>query len=301
MKKQEQYSSTAQMLALSRFGSVGPRTFDALMVRFGSLGAILSAEKAELQLINGLSASWIKRITAAGDHLGDADKILKVLLDRGINVTSRFEADYNHLLFELNNPPNILYFQGMLPVDTMKSVAIVGAENATSEGIGLTALLVKAFCRSKVQIVSTLSGGIDVAAHLASRSAGGMSFAVLDRGIDHADVVGQVSLAHDIAQAGGVISEYSPEMLPTAVMLEAANRLVVGFSQGVVVTELYADSARALDLLDFCASIGKLSFVVTDPRYGVLIDETSLARALKCGAILIDGADHVDDIIRSLV
>ncbi len=289
------------MLALSRFGAVGPRAFDALMTRFGSLEAIFMAEEEQLRKVTGLPDSWIARIGAVGDHLGEAEKILATLNGRGINVTSRFEPDYSQLLFELNDPPNVLYFRGSLPAASQKSVAIIGAEQATSNGLGLTTLLTKAFSGNKVQIISTLSGGIDTAAHLASRVAGGKSYAVLDRGLDQINAEWQVPLANDIVKAGGLISEYSPEAPPTAATLEAANRIVVGFSQGVVVTELYHDSARALDLLDFCASIGKLSFVIADERYGVLVDDASLARALKCGAILIDGADHVDDIIRSLV
>lgn len=111
----------------------------------------------------------------------------------------------------------------------------------------------------------------------------------------------EMPLAIDIVTTGGVISEYLPDQPATDATVKASNRLLVGLAQAVVVTELYTDSRHTLDLVEFCRMIGKMLFVVIDPEFGALADEPSLAKAIECGAIPIEGLSKLDDIIRSLV
>ena len=108
-------------------------------------------------------------------------------------------------------------------------------------------------------------------------------------------------MAIDIIQSGGVLSEYAPDVPPRENQTQEANRLIAGLAQGVVVTEVYSDSNRTLDLLRACREVGKLTFIMTDPTRGALVDETSLNLALECGAVPIEGFDRVDNIIKSLV
>ena len=69
----------------------------------------------------------------------------------------------------------------------------------------------------------------------------------------------------------------------------------------MVVTELYSDSGRTLDVLRACREIGKLAFVMIDPQYGALADKASLSEAAAFGAVLIEGLNKTGDIVRSLV
>jgi len=165
----------------------------------------------------------------------------------------------------------------------------------------MTSNLAKEFAKAGVQVVSSLRGGAASAAHLATTTAGGKSFAVLASG--HDSIIGKqtVPLAIDIARTGGVISEHAPDAEASSDTLSQANRILASISQAVVITEAYADSSNTLDLLDVCAEIGKLVFFMVDPDEGAHADETSLARALQNGAIAIEGYDHVNDIIVSLV
>ncbi|MEA2030079.1 MAG: DNA-processing protein DprA, partial [candidate division Zixibacteria bacterium] len=115
------------------------------------------------------------------------------------------------------------------------------------------------------------------------------------------DLSEQMPLAIDIAQNGGVISEYSPEEISRPDNLSNTNRLLSGLSHAVVFTELYSDSNQTLDLLSFCHDIGKLAFLMVDPQYGALSDETTLATASRQGLITIVGFDKIDNIIKALV
>lgn len=295
------YSQTTQMLALCKFGAIGPRQFDALFAHYGSLSAIFDADIESLMMLSGMTDVLAERVRKANEFLPQAEQYAKALAEREIGVATRLEERYGHLLFELNDPPTLLYVRGNMPSPEAKTVALVGAVNASAEGIALTTALARAFAARGVQVISSLSGGIDAAAHLGCRAAGGQSFAVLETGFDHLDQSAQMPLAIDIAQAGGVISEYATDFPGSADSMKEANRLLVGLAQAVVVTELYHDSLRALDLLDFCQMIGKLAFIVSDHSSGVTSDQIGLGRAVACGAIPFDGVSHADDIIKALV
>ena len=225
----------------------------------------------------------------------------EAMIARDIALLTRFDEAYGHLLSELNDPPALLYVRGSGIDPSHRSIAVAGTSSASIEGIELTSHLVKELVKREVQIVSSLRGGIAAAAHLAARGAGGRSFAVIDSGIDKVDQREGIPLAIDIVQSGGVISEYPPEVVAGPKSVAESNRLIVGLAQAVVVTEVYAASERTLDLLRACNDIGKLAFIMIDPRHGALADAESLAKAHDFGAIPIEGRDKVDDIVKSLV
>lgn len=295
------YSSSSQLLALTRFGGMTPRLFERLFQHYGGLSQILEATATSHRKINGISTVMAGRLSKAAEHLPEAQTMIESMRQRDIHVSTRFDEDYLELLNELNDPPNLLFLRGKMPSSKKKIVTLVGAREATAEGIALTTRLAQIFAKADIQIVSSLNVGNDAAAHLGAKAAGGSSYAVIDTGFDNLDEAEHVALAIDIAQSGGVLSEYPPDFKMSDSTLAESNRLLVGLGQAVVVTEVYEQSRRTHDLLEFCGQIGKLSFFVVDTATGPLADAKSLKHALGCGAILLEGVEHTDDIIKSLV
>ena len=295
------YSVSTQVLALCHYSGVTPRMFEALMRHFGNLQQVFDAGPGAFATIDGISRRAADRLDLASTRLPEAETFEKSLIDRDIAIVNWFDETYPHLLTELHDPPPIFFYRGALPSPDRRTVALVGAEAATAEGIEMTTRLAKEFAQNEIQIVSSLHGGIDTAAHLAARSVGGATFAVLDSGIESIDGPEGIPVAIDVLKGGGVIFEYAPEVEPTAQTASEANRLIVGLSQAVVVTEAYADSQRVLDIIKSCHEIGKLLFFMVDPQRGAHADERSLKIAMDCGAIPIEGYDKLPDIMRSLV
>lgn len=291
----------AQVLALLRYGNVAPRLFDLLLQQFGSPTGILEATTSALRKQSGISAAVAERISKSAKRIGEAEKYIGELRHRGIHVLTRFDDNYGHLLFELNDPPPLLFVRGSLPVPQEKSVTLIGSRNASADGIALTTRVAQAFAQAQVQLVSSLEGGNDSAAHLGAKAAGGRSYAVLETGFDELDQTTQVPLAIDIALTGGVIGESAPDGHQVAESMETADRLLVGISQATVITEIYQDSRREHDLLKFCSEIGKMAFVVVDTEIGPLADAESLSQAAECGAIIMHSPKQIGEIIRSLV
>lgn len=291
----------AQVLALLRYGNVTPRLFDLLLQQFGSPAGILEASTSALREHSGISAAVAERIGKSATRIGEAEKYIGDLSHRGISVLTRFDDNYGRLLFELNDPPPLIYVRGSLPSPQEKSVTLLGSRSASADGIALTTRVAQQFAQAKVQIISSLDGGNDSAAHLGAKAAGGKSYAILETGFDELDQTTQVPLAIDIAQSGGVISESAPDGRRMAESMETADRLLVGISQATVITEIYQDSRREHDLLKFCHEVGKMAFVMVDDEIGPLADRESLARATECGAILMHSPKQIGDITRSLV
>jgi len=301
MKQISDYSIPVHLLALTSLGGVSARTFDVLIKQFGSTKAMLEAKADALMQVGGMTDAIARKVTGAVKLLPKAEELATLLEERDISLVTYFDAAYGELLRELNDPPALLLVRGNMPDPQKKSVTLIGTHNATAPGIELTTTVAQAFGEAGVQVISTLRGGIDGAAHLGVRAADGTSFAVLDAGFDEIGGTDEMPLAIDIVTNGGVITEYLPDHKATDSTLKASNRLLVGLAQAVVVTELYTDSKHTLDLVDFCQMIGKLLFVIVDPDIGALSDEPALGKAIECGAIPIEGLDKIDDIIRSLV
>ncbi len=289
------------VLALVRFAGINSRALDWLLKRFSTPHEIINAGSKELSEFSNISSDVSERIAAVDEKLEAAEKFYKELQARDIKVVSRLDKDYPERLFELNDPPALFYLRGSLPNNDQKTVAIVGAGQATAEGIALTSKLSAAFSKAGVQIVSSFGKGIDYAVHLGSKTAGGASFAVLDSGFDHIDTAADMPVAIDLVRSGGVLSEYAPDVKLGKTNYKESNRIIVGLSQAVVITEIYEDSRHAHDILKFCHQIGKLVFFSVETENGALSDEKSLAKIAEYGAIPMVGLSKVDDIIASLV
>ena len=289
------------VLALVRFAGINSRALDWLLKRFSTPHEIMKAGSKELSEFSNISSEISERIAAVDEKLEAAEKFYKELQARDIKVISRLDTGYPERLFELNDPPALFYLRGSLPENDKKTVAIVGASQATAEGIALTSKLSAAFSKAGVQIVSSFGKGNDYAVHLGSKAADGASFAVLDAGFDHIDSETDMPVAIDLVRSGGVLSEYAPDVKFGKTNYKESNRIIAGLSQAVVITEIYENSKHVHDILEFCQQIGKLAFFSVESENGALSDEKSLAQIAKHGAIPMLGLKKVNDIIQSLV
>ena len=301
MARAKTYSTVEHIMALYTFSELEPRQFRALIGHFGEPSLIQEATTEELLELDGIDETLAVSILSSAGYLDEAHEKVELYKAREIGVIGFTDPTYPRILDELNDPPPLLYLRGQLPQPEKRTLAIVGAAQGSAEGIELTVRLAEACAKEGVQVVSSLHRGIDTAAHVGVRSGDGNSFAVIENGLDHIELKEQMPVAIDIAQSGGVISEYPPDREYHHEQSEAANRLLVGLSQAVVVTEAYNDSQRVLDIVSFCNQIGKLSFFLINPEHGALSDKETLDKLGEFGCIPISGFDKLPDIFLSLV
>lgn len=214
-------------LRLIRADNVGPITFRQLLNRFGTAEAALDALPSLAR-----SAGRPLRVptqTEAEDEIAAAARY-------GARLVALGEPDYPDHVVHIPGAPPLITLAGGANLDWQRTVAIVGARNASSAGIKMTRLLAEDLGRLGFVIVSGLARGIDAAAHRASLSSG--TVAVLAGGFDRIYPEDNIPLARDILDQGGaLLSEMPMGWEPRARDFPRRNRLVSGLSLGVVVVE----------------------------------------------------------------
>ncbi|MEI7569795.1 MAG: DNA-processing protein DprA, partial [Alcaligenaceae bacterium] len=104
--------------------------------------------------------------------------------------------------------PLVLYARGALSRLTQDALAIVGARNATADGLDHAQAFAQYLAQQGFAIVSGLAHGIDAAAHRGALKAGlegGGTIAVLGTGADIIYPATHRSLAQEILSSEGLI------------------------------------------------------------------------------------------------
>jgi DNA processing protein len=214
-------------LRLIRTDNVGPVTFRQLINRTGSAEAAI-ADLPRLSSRVGVGTK-IPSVSQAEDEIAALEKLGGRLVVSG-------EIDYPPLLNYISGAPPLLSVIGGERLDLQRTVAIVGARNASAAGQRMTSILAADLGVRGYVVVSGLARGIDAAAHKASLSGG--TVAVLAGGMDHIYPDENIPLARSIIENGGMLlSEMPMGWQPRAQDFPRRNRLVSGMSLGVVVVE----------------------------------------------------------------
>jgi DNA processing protein len=123
----------------------------------------------------------------------------------GARLIFKGEASYPKPLYDLGDAPPMLWVKGNIDLIACKSVAMVGARNASSLGTRMAKYLAQDMGAHDWIIVSGLARGIDAAAHTAALTTG--TIAVLGGGVDVFYPTENRQLAEAIAEKGLLISE----------------------------------------------------------------------------------------------
>jgi DNA processing protein len=246
-------------LRLIRSENVGPRTFRALLNRFGSAAAALDA-------LPSLTRGGGKPVRIADP--GEIEREMTAAARLGVVFVALGEPDYPALLREIADAPPIIAVRGAAAAMRRESVALVGSRNASALGLSMTQRLAQGVGQAGYVVVSGLARGVDAAAHRAALASG--TVAVIAGGHariyppDHASLVDEI-----IDKGGAVVSEMPLGWEARGRDFPRRNRIVSGLSLGVVVVEA-ARRSGSLITARFAAEQGREVFAVPghplDPR-----------------------------------
>ncbi|MBM3518698.1 MAG: DNA-protecting protein DprA, partial [Alphaproteobacteria bacterium] len=210
----------------------------------------------------------------------------------GARLVAWGEPEYPAALAAIADPPPLIVVLGHAHLLSRPSVAIVGARNASANGVRIARRLAGDLGRAGFIVVSGLARGIDAAAHQGALGSG--TIALQAGGIDIAYPAENQALHAAIAEAGALVSEQPPGTQPQARHFPRRNRLVSGLARGTVVVEAAARSG-SLITARLALEQGREVFAVPgsplDPRARGTND------LLRQGAILTESAD---DIVQAL-
>jgi DNA processing protein len=164
----------------------------------------------------------------------------------GARLVTVLDWHYPANLRLIPNLPPFLFCRGELSDEDARSVAVVGARQASEDGIRRTANMSRSLVGQGVTVVSGLAIGIDTAAHSAALDAGGRTIAVLGTGITTCYPGENRDLAEAITGSGVLVSQFWPTSPPSRYTFPRRNVVTSGISQGTVVIEAPSKSGAKM-------------------------------------------------------
>lgn len=231
-------------LRLIRTENVGPMTFRQLVERFGSAQDAIDA-------LPDLARRGGRRRPLRVPSPDTAEREMEANARAGARIVVFGDAAYPRALAAIEDAPAAISVVGHPHLLSTRSLAIVGARNASMNGRRLAASLAQAIGSGDYRIASGLARGIDGAAHEGSLETG--TIAVVAGGIDVIYPPEHEALYHRIADAGAIVAEQPIGTTPQARHFPSRNRIIAGLSLGVLVVEAATRSGslitarRALD------------------------------------------------------
>lgn len=222
-------------LALLRTPRVGPRTFKALVDRFGSPRQIFGAPSAD-QAALGLGKETLEWLKNPDWEKVESD--LRWLEIEGHHCLPVDDKAYPQILTEIADPPPLLFVRGDIDALASRQIAVVGSRNPSPGGERLAWDFARALTETGFAVTSGLALGIDAAAHQGALDGGGITLAVAGTGLDQIYPRRHYNLAETIVKQGGaLVSEFPTLSPPQAVNFPRRNRIISGLSLGVLVVE----------------------------------------------------------------
>jgi DNA processing protein len=207
----------------------------------------------------------------------------------GARLVTVLDPDYPPNLRLITNLPPFLFCRGELGADDARSVAVVGAREASDAGIGRAASMSGQLAAAGVTVVSGLAKGIDTAAHRGALGAGARTIAVLGTGITRCYPSENRDLAEAIAASGVLVSQFWPTSHPSRHTFPRRNVVTSGISQGTVVIEATSRSGAKMQAR-IALDHGKKVFLI---RSLVAAEPWARDYVENRGAIEVGGADEV--------
>jgi DNA processing protein len=207
----------------------------------------------------------------------------------GARLVTVLDPDYPANLRLIPNLPPFLFCRGELRDVDARSVAVVGAREASDAGIRQAACVSTLLAEQRVTVVSGLARGIDTAAHRAAVKAGGRTIAVLGTGITRCYPTDNLDLAEAITASGALVSQFWPSSGPSRYTFPRRNVVTSGISQGTIVIEATSNSGAKMQAR-LALDHGKKVFLIRS-----LVTSQPWAREYveKRGAIEVADVDEV--------
>ena len=223
-------------IALTLIPNIGDVHAKTLINNFGSANEVFSAKKKDLESIEGIGSVRANSIKYFQDF-----KLAEVEISfiEKYKITPLFITDKNYPQRLLNcyDSPLMLYYKGNTDLNQPKIIAIVGTRSNNEYGKNVCEKLIEDLTEQNVLIVSGLAFGIDTIAHKSALKNNLKTLAVLAHGLDRIYPTQNKSLAKDMIEQGGLLTDFRSNTNPDKQNFPKRNRIVAGISDAIVVVE----------------------------------------------------------------
>ena len=230
-------SENQALIALKLLNGIGDKIARLLLNQTGSALKLFQLSKKELSEITNHSLTVIKAFENRESAIERAAIEVAFCDKNNIEVLHILDENYPHRLRHCDDAPILLFKKGNVNLNTNRVISIVGTRNATSQGKLLVEKLLEELSEMNVLVVSGLAHGIDGVAHRSALDNNLDTVAVLAHGLDRIYPAEHKTMAKEMLERGGWITDYLSLTNPDRGNFPERNRIVAGLSDAVIVVE----------------------------------------------------------------
>ncbi|PYL07941.1 MAG: DNA-protecting protein DprA [Verrucomicrobia bacterium] len=239
-------NSTEACIALNMLPTVGPVRLRKLLEVFEKPERVLAAKRDELRKVEGTGREVADQISK-WESIVDLTAELERVREFGATVITQESRAYPKPLREIHAPPIVLYVWRELQERDHHAIGIIGARRTTHYGTESAKKLAYQLAYAGLTVISGLARGIDTAAHQGALAAKGRTIAVIGSGLSKLYPTENRALAEKIRDGNGaIVSEFSMEIEPDRQTFPMRNRIISGWSHGILVVEAGLNSGALI-------------------------------------------------------
>ncbi len=223
-------------IALTLVPNIGDVHAKALVDIYGDAQSIFKAKRKELDAIEGIGTVRAKSIKDFTDFSSSEEEIKFI---EKYKITPLFITDehYPKRLLNCYDSPPLLYYRGNANLNTSRIISVVGTRNNSDYGKIICEKFIEDLKSENILVVSGLAFGIDTVAHKAALKNNLQTVAVLAHGLDRIYPQQNKSLAKQITEQGGLLTDFISNTNPDKQNFPKRNRIVAGVCDAVIVIE----------------------------------------------------------------
>ncbi len=229
-------SDLLYQIALTKISGVGPKTARQLVAYSGGVKSLFESSRKQLLKINGIGKSIVDSILDK-DIFIKAEQELIFIEENNIQTYFYLDKEYPRRLIHFQDSPLLLYAKGNMDLNPYRTVGIVGTRKPSEWGKAICEEIVEGLKDYGVSIVSGLAYGIDVTSHKASLKHNIPTIGCLGHGLHMIYPARHRSVAKDMMDDGGLLTEFDSTQKPDAPHFPMRNRVIAGLSDALIVVE----------------------------------------------------------------
>src|SRR3954462_4514552 len=287
-------NSTEACIVLNMLPTMGPVRLRKLLEVFGTPENVLAAKRDQLRRVEGIGNEVADQISS-WESIVDVGGELSRVGEFGATVITQESPSYPNSLRQIHSPPIVLYVWGEIQPRDHHAIGVIGARRTTHYGMESAKKLSYQLAYAGLTIISGLARGIDTAAHHGAIAAKGRTIAVIGSGLMDIYPPENRALAEKIRNGNGaVVSEFSMQVQPDRQTFPMRNRIISGWSHGILVVEAGLNSGA---LISVAQALEQRRNVYAVPGHINATTAIGSNRLIQQGAKLImDASDILDDL-----
>lgn len=223
-------------IALTHVPNIGDVHAKSLVNTYGDAQSVFKAKKKDLEQMEGIGSIRAASIKAFTNFDRSEEEIAFI---EKYKITPLFITDKNYpqRLLHCYDSPVLLFYRGNANLNTSKIISVVGTRNNSEYGKQVCEKMIEDLKQENVLVVSGLAFGIDTVAHKASLKQQLHTVGVMAHGLDRIYPAQNKSLAKQMVEHGGLLTEFPSNTNPDKQNFPKRNRIVAGMCDCVVVIE----------------------------------------------------------------